>query len=115
MPALLRSSAGPVRPIGHHGLPLGLFANAGLTNTWVTLRPGDTMLLYTDGVTEARQGREQYGEQRLRALLTAAGQLSAPDLVDAVEEDVLTFTGGSHTDDIAILALHATGLAEQIP
>jgi sigma-B regulation protein RsbU (phosphoserine phosphatase) len=115
MPALLRSSAGPVRPIGHHGLPLGLFANAGLTNSWVTLRPGDTMLLYTDGVTEARQGREQYGEQRLRALLTAAGQLSAPGLVDAVEEDVLTFTGGSHTDDLAILALHATGLAEQIP
>jgi serine phosphatase RsbU (regulator of sigma subunit) len=115
MPTLLRSSAGPVRPIGNHGLPLGLFANAGLTNTRVTLRPGDTMLLYTDGVTEARQGREQYGEQRLRALLSATGQLGAQDLVDAVEEDVLTFTGGFHTDDIAILALHATGPAEQIP
>jgi serine phosphatase RsbU (regulator of sigma subunit) len=115
MPTLLRSSAGPVRPIGNHGLPLGLFANAGLTNTRVTLRPGDTMLLYTDGVTEARQGREQYGEQRLRALLSATGQLGAQDLVDAVEEDVLTFTGGFHTDDIAILALHATAPAEQIP
>ncbi|MCL9759651.1 PP2C family protein-serine/threonine phosphatase [Frankia sp. AiPa1] len=115
MPTLLRSSAGRVRALGHHGLPLGLFDNAGLTNIRVTLRPRETMLLYTDGVTEARQGREQYGEQRLRALLTATGQLSAHDLVDAIEEDVLTFTGGSHTDDIAILALRATDAAEQIP
>lgn len=113
MPALLRSSAGSVRPLGRPGLPLGLFENAGLTNVRVTLRPGDTLLLYTDGVTEARHGRDQYGDQRLRSLLAAAGQLSAHDLVDTIEQDVLTFTGGPHTDDIAILALHATDVAEQ--
>ncbi|WP_207770399.1 PP2C family protein-serine/threonine phosphatase [Frankia canadensis] len=114
MPALLRSSAGPVRALGHHGLPLGLFDNASLTNVRVTLRPGDTMLLYTDGVTEARQGREQYGEQRLRCLLTDAGQLSAHHLVKAIEKAVLTFTGGTHTDDIALLALHAVNASEQV-
>ncbi|MBL7495615.1 PP2C family protein-serine/threonine phosphatase [Frankia nepalensis] len=114
MPALLRTSAGSVRAIGYHGLPLGLFDESGLKNVRVLLRPGDTLLLYTDGVTEARQGREQYGEERLRALLAAVGQLSAHDLVDAVEEDVLAFAGGSHADDIAVLALRSTDVADQI-
>lgn len=113
MPALLRSAAGSVRAIGHHGLPLGLFDNSGLKNVRVTLRPGVTLLLYTDGVTEARRGREQYGEERLRALLAATGQLSAHDLVDAVEADVLAFTGGPHADDIAVLALRAIDVARQ--
>ena len=115
MPALLRTSAGTVLPIAGHGLPLGLFDTPRLTNVHVVLRPGDMLLLYTDGVTEARRAREQYGEERLRALLTTAGQLSAQNLVDAIVADVLTFTSGSHTDDIAVLALRATGTAHEKP
>jgi serine phosphatase RsbU (regulator of sigma subunit) len=114
MPALLRSSAGSVRPIGYHGLPLGLFDKAGLKNVRVTFRPGDTLLLYTDGVTEARRGREQYGDERLRDLLAVAGHLGVHDLVDAVEAEVLSFTGGSHADDIAVLALRATDAVHSI-
>jgi phosphoserine phosphatase RsbU/P len=112
MPALLRDSAGSVRTVGHHGLPLGLFDQPGLSNVRVTLEPGDTLLLYTDGVTEARRGRAQYGEDRLRALFAAGTGLSAHDLVDAIEADVLAFTGGSHTDDIAALALHVTDVSD---
>jgi len=110
MPVLLRSSAGAVRAVGHHGLPLGLYAKAGLRNVRMTLRTGETLLLYTDGVTEARRDREQYGEERLRALLAATGQFSPRSLVDAIEADVLAFTGGAHADDIALLALRATDL-----
>jgi serine phosphatase RsbU (regulator of sigma subunit) len=66
------------------------------------------LLLYTDGVTEARRGREQYGDERLRNLLADAGRLSVYDLAKAVEEDVLFFTGGPHTDDIAVLAMRVT-------
>ncbi|WP_239309735.1 MULTISPECIES: PP2C family protein-serine/threonine phosphatase [unclassified Frankia] len=110
MPVLLRNSAGAVRAVGHHGLPLGLYAKAGLRNVRMTLRTGETLLLYTDGVTEARQDREQYGEERLRALLAATGQFSPRNLVDEIEADVLAFTGGSHADDIALLALRATDL-----
>jgi serine phosphatase RsbU (regulator of sigma subunit) len=107
-PALLRDSSGTVRAVGRHGLPLGLFERPDLHDIRLTLKQGDTLLLYTDGVTEARRGREQYGEERLRNLLADAGRLSAYDLTKAVEDDVLFFTGGPHTDDVAILALRVT-------
>ncbi len=105
MPALLRDSGGAVRAVGRHGLPLGLFERPDLHDTRLTLQQGDTLLLYTDGVTEARRGREQYGEERLRNLFADVGRLGAYDLASAVEEDVLFFTGGPHIDDIAVLAL----------
>jgi phosphoserine phosphatase RsbU/P len=104
-PALLRPSGGPVRAVGRHGLPLGLFDQPDLEDTRLSLTQGDALLLYTDGVTEARRGREQYGEERLRDLFADAGRLSPHDLVSAVEEAVLAFTGGPQTDDIAVLAL----------
>lgn len=104
-PALLRDSDGTVRAVGHHGLPLGLFDRADLHDTRLSLKPGDTLLLYTDGVTEARRGREEYGEERLRGLLADTAHLGAYDLAHAVEKDVLSFTGGPHPDDIAVLAL----------
>ncbi len=104
-PALLRDSGGAVRAVGHHGLPLGLFDQPELNDTRLSLQQGDTLLLYTDGVTEARRGREQYGEERLRALFAGAARLSVHDLAHAVEKDVLAFTGGPHIDDIAVLAL----------
>jgi serine phosphatase RsbU (regulator of sigma subunit) len=104
-PALLRDAGGAVRAVGRQGLPLGLFDRPDLNDTHLSLKCGDTLLLYTDGVTEARRGREQYGEERLRDLFAEAARLSAHDIAHAVEKDVLAFTGGPHTDDIAILAL----------
>jgi serine phosphatase RsbU (regulator of sigma subunit) len=104
-PALLRDSDGAVRAVGRPGLPLGLFDQPELDDTRLSLQQGDTLLLYTDGVTEARRGGEQYGEERLRDLFAAAARLGAHDLAHAVEKDVLTFTGGPHTDDIAVLAM----------
>jgi serine phosphatase RsbU (regulator of sigma subunit) len=90
-------------------MPLGLFDQPELSDTRVTLMQGDTLLLYTDGVTEARRGREQYGEERLRALFAIAGRrLDVHDLARTVEQEVLAFTGGPHTDDITVLTLHVT-------
>jgi len=104
-PALLRDAGGAVRAVGCPGLPLGLFDRPDLVDTRLSLRHGDTLLLYTDGVTEARRGREQYGEERLRDLFAGTARLGVHDLPRAVEDDVLAFTGGPHTDDIAVLAL----------
>jgi serine phosphatase RsbU (regulator of sigma subunit) len=104
-PALLRDSGGAVHAVGRPGLPLGLFDRPDLYDSRLSLSRGDTLLLYTDGVTEARRGREQYGEERLRDLFAGAARLDVHDLAHAVENDVLAFTGGPHTDDIAVLAL----------
>ncbi|KLL10919.1 MULTISPECIES: PP2C family protein-serine/threonine phosphatase [Protofrankia] len=94
-----------MQPVGAHGLALGLFDNADLTSTRIRLRPGDMLLLYTDGVTEARRGREQYGDDRLRALVANTEPASADQLTSAVEAAVIDFADGPPQDDIAILAV----------
>jgi serine phosphatase RsbU (regulator of sigma subunit) len=104
-PVLLRRRDGTLQPVGAHGLVLGLFEDTELTNTRIRLRPGDMLLLYTDGVTEARRGKEQYGDDRLRALVATTEPTSADHLTSTVESAVLTFVGGPPQDDIAVLAI----------
>jgi sigma-B regulation protein RsbU (phosphoserine phosphatase) len=102
-PLHCRPGRGPValRPTG---ALLGVYAGVRLTDTVLELRPGDALVLYTDGVTEARRAGDFFGEDRLRASLVgsprSAGSL-AHDLLGAV----LAFQEGPPADDIAILAL----------
>jgi sigma-B regulation protein RsbU (phosphoserine phosphatase) len=75
----------------------------------VTLDPGDVLLLFTDGVSEAlsRTG-EEYGEQRLEALLRTHRRARAAELVEAVHRDVLEFARGApQSDDITMMVLRA--------
>lgn len=104
-PVLLRGSDGTVTPVGSHGLVLGVFENPELVTSRPRFGPGDTVVLYTDGVTEARRGSDQYGDDRLRALV-AATDPAADHLTATIEAAVLDFVGGPPQDDIAILALH---------
>jgi serine phosphatase RsbU (regulator of sigma subunit) len=70
------------------------------------LEPGDRVLMYTDGITEARDGRaEFFGEQRLVELTehAAAAQLSAPETLRRLLEAVLDHQGGKLQDDASLL------------
>ena len=71
------------------------------------LKPGDTLYLYTDGVTEATDAHEQlYGEQRLLTLLNRHPAATSKDLCDAVKADVDAFVGEAEQfDDITMLCL----------
>ena len=62
------------------------------------------LLLYTDGLIEARRGDEFFGESGLRALL-AGGQTAVEELPQVILDEVLSFSGGSLRDDVAILAV----------
>jgi len=76
------------------------------------MTPGESLCLYTDGVTEAMNaGGELYGRQRLFAALTAArGAGDAVKLVDAVRDDVREFVGTTErSDDLTILTLRWNG------
>ena len=71
------------------------------------MAPGELLLLYSDGVTEARRGQVQFGEERLCALLAD----TAPDphtIVDALVGEVLAHCHADLADDVTALALAAT-------
>jgi sigma-B regulation protein RsbU (phosphoserine phosphatase) len=107
LPLMRRSRTSP-RPVGAPGTLLGVFPEPDLVDTQVYLEPGSVLFLYTDGATEARKGGELYGDERLLATVAAAGP-AAPDVIDAVLHDVLTYQAGQARDDIALVALGVPG------
>ncbi|MBQ2830716.1 MAG: SpoIIE family protein phosphatase [Oscillospiraceae bacterium] len=116
-PPLLRRADGGFEYL--HSTPG--FVLAGLegmqyTQSNLTLRSGDALYLYTDGVTEATDLNEQlYGEERLQAVLNANADASLSQLLAAVKADVDAFVGEApQFDDITMLALRFTGDAAAI-
>jgi serine phosphatase RsbU (regulator of sigma subunit) len=72
---------------------------------WIDFLPGDTLLLYTDGVVEARRDREFYGRERLEAGLLSLSQTSAESCVNAIFHSVRHFAANQLRDDVALLLL----------
>jgi len=103
---LLRRADGTVNVIDAPGSLLGCLADPGLKEVRLELAPGDLLLLYTDGITEARHGKEQFTGARLRALL-AASRADALTVVDGAIDAVLAYTDGDIADDAAALAVLA--------
>jgi serine phosphatase RsbU (regulator of sigma subunit) len=106
-PPLLRRRRGRIQQLGDPGTALGLFPQLELRNREVTLKEGDLVLFYTDGVSEARSWTtgEEFGERRLRALLAEPGWSSAAAVAAAVEAAVRDHQGGQASDDMAVLVL----------
>lgn len=103
LPLVLRGD-GRVEEAGSPGTLLGVFPDPELTDRVVELGPGDSIVFYTDGVTEAQSEGRMYGEDRLRAALSPAAGLDAGALARRIESDVLEFQPDA-PDDIAILVL----------
>jgi serine phosphatase RsbU (regulator of sigma subunit) len=125
-PPPLVLSPGPGRPAGSDrqhlpqvtvldvpapALPLRLMSLGGTSGAerTVPLQPGDALLLYTDGVTEARDGRREFYplEERVAGLAARSG--SAEDLLDRLRDDLLRHVGAPLDDDAALLLVQVTG------
>jgi sigma-B regulation protein RsbU (phosphoserine phosphatase) len=93
-------------PLAGTGPLLGAFAASWATET-VMIEPGHTLVLYTDGVTEAvNRSRERFGEQRLADGLRSAPVTDAAALVDRVIAAVDDFRDGPRSDDVTLLVVH---------
>jgi serine phosphatase RsbU (regulator of sigma subunit) len=104
-PIVVRAD-GTVELIGRFGTALGLVDAVDLHCTQHLLAAGETLLLYTDGITESRRGPDQFDEDRLLHTVAASG-LSAAQLVAGVREAVQRFAPDLHGDDMALLAVRA--------
>ncbi len=104
VPVLLRRADGRTEAVGRPGTLLGAFDAVALADAETTMLPGDALVMYTDGITEARRGRERFGGERLQAVLAAPAS-SAGELVAAVTDAVAAFSAGEAADDMAVLAL----------
>jgi serine phosphatase RsbU (regulator of sigma subunit) len=102
--ALHVTAAGDITAVGGRGPMLGLVDSWVGASEAVTLAPGDTILLYSDGVTESRRGRELFGEGRLRDVVRASARSEVGALVTAIDRAVADFTS-ELSDDLAILAV----------
>jgi len=91
--------------VGTPGTALGLLPQVKSPNMSVSLAPGDTMIFYTDGVTERRRGTELFGIERLRAAAGTFAGLSAAAVATRLRATALAFSPEPPRDDIAILAL----------
>jgi serine phosphatase RsbU (regulator of sigma subunit) len=100
--------AGEVTALEAGGLALGVDAGQTYDETRERLPVGGALILYTDGVIEARRDGALYGEDRLDALLSAHALLSAAELARAVVEDCRAFTDGDLTDDCAVVVIRRT-------
>ncbi len=89
------------------GVPLGLFSEVEYEVEKARLEPGETLFLYTDGVSEARSlKQEEYGEARLAQVLGRCHALSPQGLIRACLEDLAHFRAGAPlTDDLTMLAI----------
>jgi len=103
-PLVVRTD-GRVETISASGFILGAVGDAGYEEGSGSIGPGEAMLLYTDGVTEARNPQGAfYGDTRLRALLGGLAGSAADDVRRAVVEDVGEFRAGADAhDDLTIL------------
>ncbi len=93
----------PVKP----KLPLALFANVKYEDQASAMKEGETLLLYTDGLTEAEnKTKEQYGTKRLETLLATFRDMTSHEILGRVKENLETFVDGAEqSDDLTMLAI----------
>jgi len=102
--ACLRSS-GAVTKLQANSSLVGAFADVAFADSTEQLERGDLLFLYTDGLTEARRATKFFGEQRVFDILAREVGRSPNEVVREMLDEVLSFTGGTLSDDLAILDL----------
>ena len=84
-----------------------MFPDPTLRDAVTSLDAGDTLVLYTDGITDARGGDQQFGIDRLRETLGSTAGSSADEVVAQVMDAVVAFSSGTLADDIALMVVRA--------
>lgn len=100
-------SKNSIQPIGNGGFPVGMFADLAYTTKNFTLGPGDSLYVYSDGITECfSQEGEAFGEPRLRDLILSTGKASLAKKLKTIEDNIINWNNSDvFSDDVSIMAL----------
>jgi phosphoserine phosphatase RsbU/P len=107
-PRPLLARAGKITTVGQAGVLLGISPRPEGADSVLDLRPRDTLVFYTDGVTEAGAPGELFGEERLLKLVGACPGLDPAGLVTRIRHAVMEFQDGSPSDDITVVVLRVS-------
>jgi phosphoserine phosphatase RsbU/P len=106
-PPFVLSPDGALQELTEGGMVLGLFGEAQYESRTIRLQPGDHVVLYTDGVLEARNtAGDEFGEERLRALLKEHCTASTTEILNSLNEAIVDFSANTpQHDDITMMVL----------
>jgi sigma-B regulation protein RsbU (phosphoserine phosphatase) len=109
-PILYQKASDTIVRLEEGGTVLGLFDIAQFTEGEAELNPGDILVVFTDGISEAWDANdEEYGEDRLAELIRDNASLDAAELEELIQKEVDTFTDGAPpTDDKTIIVVKRT-------
>ena len=105
---VLRHADGTLSIVETGGTLLGIFPSLELVSSEVLLRDGDSLIFYTDGVTEARSSESMFGTEGLMGSIER-GPHDAAGIAAAIEAEVLAHSGGVLSDDMAVLVVESAG------
>jgi phosphoserine phosphatase RsbU/P len=108
LPLVIRGGR-EIEPLGEVGVPLGLFANPEVRTSESVLYPGDTLVLFTDGVTDSGGDAKALGSQGVSELLLEAAGASAKEIVRRVQALLNRVDVTERRDDCALVALKLRG------
>jgi Stage II sporulation protein E (SpoIIE) len=114
LPMVLRAD-GSVQELGHSGTLLGIVAEVALEDVRAELHSGDTLLLYTDGLTEVHAPEAILGPDDVANMVARGAGLEPGELVRRLERDALGDSGDEPRDDLAIVAVHVNGAPQPPP
>jgi sigma-B regulation protein RsbU (phosphoserine phosphatase) len=116
-PLWLRAATGQVQELTEHGIVLGIVDQVGLQACPIKLAPGDCVIFYTDGVTEAMNADHQlFGDEALRDVVAAHAGSSAQEIVRAIVRAVQAFSGGTPaSDDLTLFVVRRLPTNETAP
>ena len=108
-PFLLRCGAVAPVPLDVPGLLLGVKSTAAYVTSEIQVGPGDLLVMFTDGITEARRpGGEQFGEQQVSSVLRTCAEAPPEDVVDRIMDALATWAGSTLVDDQTLVAVRIT-------
>lgn len=105
LPVIVSTRGGTLQ-VESMGFPLGMFLEGEFPVSRLKLEAGDTLFIYSDGLSEADAAGEEYGVERIHRFVQQQNGRQAAELIAACLEDLQTFTGGvPQSDDLTLLAI----------